>query len=199
MKTNSTIRDFFRSRGSIVRRGELLSHLMNAGTLRKYLDLGIIQRWERGFYYLKEDGLPYDPEVIMVAKKYPHTVLCLVSALSFHDMTTQIPHSIDIAIPYQSNAPKSCYPLLRTFRFRDAIYEAGTEIHDLNGVQLKVYNKEKTLVDAFRFRNLIGMDVFLEALNMYASNPSINLPLIHEYAALRRVTGKMMPYLETLV
>lgn len=80
-----------------------------------------------------------------------------------------------------------------------AIYEAGTEIHDLNGVQLKVYNKEKTLVDAFRFRNLIGMDVFLEALNMYASNPSINLPLIHEYAALRRVTGKMMPYLETLV
>lgn len=199
MKTPSSIRDFFRSRGGIVRRGELLSDLMNAGTLRKYLDLGIIQRWERGFYHLKENSLPYNPEMIMVAKKYPQAVICLVSALSFHDMTTQIPHSIDIAIPYQSNAPKSSYPLLRTFRFRDAIYEAGMEIYDLKGVQLKVYNKEKTLVDAFRFRNRIGMDVFLEALRTYAGSHSINLPLIHEYAALRGVTGKMMPYLETLV
>lgn len=199
MNMHSSIRDFFRSQGGMVRRGQILSDLMNAGMLRKYVDLGVIQRWERGFYYLKEDSIPCSPETIMVAKKYPQAVICLVSALSFHDMTTQVPHAIDIAIPYQSNAPKSAYPLLRTFRFRDAIYEAGMEIHDLEGAKLKVYNKEKTLVDAFRFRNRIGMDVFLEALKIYAGSHSVNLPLIHEYAALRRVARQIMPYLEILV
>lgn len=199
MNTHSSIKEFFRSHGGVVRREEILSNLMNAGMLRKYMDLGVIQRWERGFYYLKEDNLPYSPEMIMVAKKYHQAVICLMSALSFHDMTTQIPHFIDIAIPYKSNAPKSSYPLIRAFRFRDAIYEAGMEIHDLEGVKLKVYNKEKTLVDAFRFKNRIGMDVFLEALKIYAAGHPVNLPLIHEYATLRGVSRKMMPYLETLV
>lgn len=163
------------------------------------MEMGIIQRWGRGFYCLNDESLPYEPEMLMIARKYPAAVICLVSALSFHDMTTQIPHAVDIAIPYQGNAPKSSYPLIRTFRFRDAIYEAGIETHDIQGVPLKVYNREKTLVDVFRFRNRVGMDVFLEALKMYANSHPVNLPLIHEYAALRGVTRTIMPYLETLV
>lgn len=150
-------------------------------------------------YRLRGDKLPDAPEMLMVSRKYPASVICLVSALSFHDLTTQIPHAVDIAIPYRGNAPKSTYPLIRTYRFRDAIYEAGIDNHDIQGVPLKVYNKEKTLVDVFRFRNRIGMDVFLEALNTYAKNHPINLPLLHEYAALRGVSRTIMPYLETLV
>lgn len=193
------MKDFFRSRGGVVRRGELIPALMNTGMLRKYMEHGIIQRWGRGFYCLSDESLPYEPEILMVAKKYPQAVICLVSALSFHDLTTQVPHVIDIAILYKGNAPKSSYPLMRTFRFRDTIYEAGIETHDLEGVKLKVYNKEKTLVDVFRFRNRVGMDVFLEALKMYAASQPANLPLIHEYAALRGITQNIMPYLETLV
>lgn len=195
----SRIKNYFHSHGGVVRRGELLSELMSVGMLRKYIKLGIIERWGRGFYCLSDVSPLYSPEILMVAKKYPHAVICLVSALSFHDMTTQVPHVIDIAIPYKGSIPKSSHPLVRAVRFRDAIYKAGAETHDLEGVKLKVYNKEKTLVDVFRFRNRIGMDVFLEALKMYAANQPANLPLIHEYAALRGVTQSIMPYLETLV
>lgn len=107
------------------------------------MEMGIIQRWGRGFYCLNDKSLPYEPEMLMVARRYPAAVICLVSALSFHDMTTQIPHAVDIAIPYQGNAPRSSYPLVHTFRFRDAIYEAGIETHDMQGVPLKVYNMER--------------------------------------------------------
>ncbi|MDH3069464.1 hypothetical protein QET40_10130 [Akkermansia sp. N21169] len=199
MTIPTPVKEFFQSKGGVVRRGELLPALMTARMLQKYMELGIIQRWARGMYRLSDENLHDVPEMLMVARKYPAAVICLVSALSFHDMTTQIPHAVDIAIPYQGNAPRSSYPLVHTFRFRDAIYEAGIETHDMQGVPLKVYNKEKTLVDVFRFRNRVGMDVFLEALKMYAGNHSVNLPLIHEYAALRGVTRTIMPYLETLV
>lgn len=198
MTIPTPVKEFFRSNGGVVRRGELLPALMTARMLQKYMERGIIQRWGRGLYRLSDENLHDVPEMLMVARKYPAAVICLVSALSFHDMTTQIPHSVDIAIPYQGNAPRSSYPLVRTFRFRDAIYEAGIETHGMQGVPLKVYNKEKTLVDVFRFRNRVGMDVFLEALKMYANNHPVNLPLIHEYAALRGVTRTIMPYLETL-
>lgn len=199
MNIPTSVQEFFRNRGGFARRGELLPALMSARTLQKYMEQEIIQRWGRGMYRLREDNLPDAPEMLMVARKYPASVICLVSALSFHDLTTQIPHAVDIAIPYRGNAPKSTYPLIRTYRFRDAIYEAGIDIQDIQGVPLKVYNKEKTLVDVFRFRNRIGMDVFLEALNTYAKNYPINLPLLHEYAALRGVSRTIMPYLETLV
>lgn len=199
MTIPTPVREFFRNKGGVVRRGELLPTLMTARMLQKYMERGIIQRWGRGIYRLRDEDLHDVPEMLMVARKYPAAVICLVSALSFHDMTTQIPHAVDIAIPYQGNAPKSSYPLIRTFRFRDAIYEAGIETHDMQGVPLKVYNREKTLVDVFRFRNRVGMDVFLEALKMYANNHPVNLSLIHEYAALRGVTRTIMPYLETLV
>lgn len=199
MTIPTPVKEFFRSKGGIVRRGELLPTLMTARMLQKYMERGIIQRWGRGIYRLSDENLHDVPEMLMVARKYPAAVICLVSALSFHDMTTQIPHAVDIAIPYQGNASRSSYPIIRTFRFRDAIYEAGIETHDMQGVPLKVYNREKTLVDVFRFRNKVGMDVFLEALKMYANNHPVNLPLIHEYAALRGVTRTIMPYLETLV
>lgn len=199
MTIPTPVKEFFRSKGGIVRRGELLPTLMTARMLQKYMEQGVIQRWGRGIYRLSDESLHDVPEMLMVVRKYPAAVICLVSALSFHDMTTQIPHAVDIAIPYQGNAPKSSYPLVHTFRFRDAIYEAGIETHDMQGVPLKVYNREKTLVDVFRFRNRVGMDVFLEALKMYANNHPVNLPLIHEYAALRGVTRTIMPYLETLV
>lgn len=198
MTIPTPVKEFFRSKGGVVRRGELLPTLMTARMLQKYMERGMIQRWGRGLYRLSDENLHDVPEMLMVARKYPSAVICLVSALSFHDMTTQIPHAVDIAIPYQGNAPRSSYPLVRTFRFRDAIYEAGIETHDMQGVPLKVYNMEKTLVDVFRFRNRVGMDVFLEALKMYANNHPVNLPLIHEYAALRGVTRTIMPYLETL-
>ena len=199
MTIPAPVKEFFRSKGGIVRRGELLPALMTARMLQKNMERGIIQRWGRGIYRLREENLQDVPEMLMVVRKYPAAVICLVSALSFHDMTTQIPHAVDIAIPYQGNVPKSSYPLIRTFRFRDAIYEAGIETHDMQGVPLKVYNREKTLVDVFRFRNRVGMDVFLEALKMYANSHTVNLPLIHEYAALRGVTRTIMPYLEPLV
>lgn len=199
MAIPTPVKEFFRNKGGVVRRGELLPALMTARMLQKYMERGIIQRWGRGIYRLSDENLHDVPEILMVARKYPAAVICLVSALSFHDMTTQIPHAVDIAIPYQGNAPKSSYPLIRTFRFRDAIYEAGIETHDMQGVPLKVYNREKTLVDVFRFRNRVGMDVFLEALKIYANNHPVNLPLIHEYAALRGVTRTIMPYLEALV
>lgn len=105
MTIPAPIKDFFRNKGGVVRRGELLPALMTARMLQKYMEMGIIQRWGRGFYCLNDKSLPYEPEMLMVARRYPAAVICLVSALSFHDMTTQIPHAVDIAIPYQGMLP----------------------------------------------------------------------------------------------
>lgn len=134
-----------------------------------------------------------------MATRVPKGVICLISALSFHDITTQIPHKVYIALERKSESPRLEYPPLAIHRFTGKAFHEGIVKHLIDGLEIKVYNPEKTLADCFKFRNQIGMDVVLEALKLYRSKKKFNMKDIYYYARICRVENVMRPYLEALV
>jgi predicted transcriptional regulator of viral defense system len=102
-----------------------------------------------------------EPDLATVAKRVPGGVVCLISALAFHELTTQIPHEVHLALRRSARTPALAYPPLHVFRFSDAAFAAGIELHLLDGVPVRIYGPEKTLADCFKFRNKIGLDVAL--------------------------------------
>ncbi len=162
-------------------------------------DKGVVERISRGVYRLVELPPVSNPDLFAIAIRYPNAVVCLVSALSFHEITTQIPHEVSIAVSRESRAPSMDYPPLLVHRFTNEAYEAGIEEHQIDGTKVKVYNAEKTLVDCFKFRNKVGMDVVLEALKLYRSRMKFDYKKILEYARVCRVEKVMRPHLEASI
>ena len=140
-----------------------------------------------------------NPDLVTVSLRVPHAVICLISALAYHDITTHIPHSISIAVPRESRPPSLDYPPIAVHRISDQAYRADIEEHDIDGASVKIYNVEKTLVDCFKFRNKIGMDVVLEALKLYKAHKKDNFGRLLEYAKICRVDKVMRPYLEVSI
>jgi predicted transcriptional regulator of viral defense system len=140
-----------------------------------------------------------NPDLVTVGLRFPNAVICLVSALAYHDITTQIPHSISVAVPRESRLPSLDHPPLLVRRFSDQAYSAGIEEHQIDGVPVKIYSTEKTLADCFKFRNKIGMDVVLEALKLYKTRKKFNIGELLKYAKICRVERVMRPYLEVSV
>jgi predicted transcriptional regulator of viral defense system len=129
----------------------------------------------------------------------PRAVICLISALYFHELTTQIPHQVHFALPRDVKAPKIKHPPIKAFHLSEASYTAGIEEHTLDGVVVKMYSKEKTIADCFKFREKIGLNIALEALKDYLSRPGPDVLLVVKYAQVNRVENVMRPYLESLV
>ena len=123
-------------------------------------------------------------------------MLCLISALSYHDMTTQIPHEIHLALPRGAEPPRLEYPPLRIFWFSGKAYSEGIETSIMDGVEIRVYSPEKTLADCFKYRNKIGMDTVLEALKFYRQRKKMRVDRLMHYARICRVENVMRPYLE---
>jgi predicted transcriptional regulator of viral defense system len=126
-------------------------------------------------------------------------VICLISALYFHELTTQIPHQVYFALPRDVKTPKIGYPPIKVFHFSVEPYQAGIEEHVLDGVGVKIYSREKTIADCFKFRQRIGMDIALEALQDYLHQPRADVSLLMKYARVTKVEKVMHPYLEALV
>jgi predicted transcriptional regulator of viral defense system len=139
-----------------------------------------------------------NPDLVTVAVSVPKAVICLISALSFHRLTTQIPHKVYIALPELTRSPRQDYPPLAIHRFRGKAFDEGIENHLIDGVNVKIYSPEKTLADCFKFRNKIGMDVVLEALKFYRSQKKFDIKAIMKYAKICRVEKQMRPYLEAM-
>jgi predicted transcriptional regulator of viral defense system len=136
---------------------------------------------------------------VTVTAKIPHSVVYLISALAFHEMTTQIPHAVWIAVPRNSEPPRLGYPPIRVVRLSPAPYESGIESHTIDGVTVKVYSREKTLADSFKHRGEIGLDTVLEAVRMYKALGRVDVDAILRHAALCRVARVARPYLESLL
>lgn len=168
-------------------------------TLYSLCDKGIIERISRGVYRLVELPPVGNPDLVIVALRSPKSVVCLLSALSFHGITTQIPHEVSIAIPQGSRPPSLEYPPLLVHRFAEEAYHAGIEEHRIDGEIVKVYSPEKTLADCFKFRNKLGMDVVLEALRLYRSGKEFDYGKVLEYARICRVEKIARPYLEATI
>ena len=186
-------------RGSFIRAKDAAAAGIHSRTLAKLKGEGKLEQLSRGTYRLKSQKTLSNPDLVIVAISAQNAVICLISALSFHRLTTQIPHEVSIAIREKSRSPRLSYPPLKVHRFRGKAYDEGIEKHRIDGVTVEIYNPEKTLADCFKFRNKIGLDVFLEALKMYRSRKRIHTEAMLKYARICRVEKQMRPYLEAIV
>lgn len=196
---NQTPEEIFRAAGSRLRMSEAISKGISRYMLYKLLKAGVIERVSRGIYQLTDLPPMRNPDLATVALRFPDAVVCLISALSFHDLTTQVPHEVSVAVPRTARIPQLNYPPLRVHRFSRQAYETGIEDHQLDGVRVKIYSREKTIVDSFKFRNRIGMDVTLEALKLYQQRGNAAFESILGYARICRVENVIRPYLEAIM
>jgi predicted transcriptional regulator of viral defense system len=189
----------FRRHGGILR----MTDALQAGVLRRTLyamrDAGRVEALARGLYRLTDAPPLSNPDLVTVAAKVPHGVAYLISALAFHEMTTQIPHAVWIAVPRNSQPPRLDYPPIRSVRLSPAPYETGIDTHPIDGVTVKVYSREKTLADCFKHRGEVGLDTVLEAVRMYKAQGRVDVDAILRYAAVCRVARVAQPYLESLL
>jgi predicted transcriptional regulator of viral defense system len=193
------IEKFRRHRG-ILRTSEAKKLGIDYRTLARMVDSGLVVQEARGIYQLAELSPPGNPDLIQIALRVPNSIVCLISALHFHNLTTQIPHRVYIALPRtHKGVPRIEYPPLDIVWLSEAPYRAGIEEHELDGVLVRIYSREKTIADCFKFRNKIGMDVALEALQDYMSRRDRNIERLVEYARIDRVEQVIRPYLEALV
>ena len=162
-------------------------------------DAGKLERLERGLYRLANAKPLGNPDLVTVSHKVPKGVVCLISALAFHRLTTQIPHSVYLAIPANDQAPAMQYPPLRIFWYSKPVYESGIEEVTLDGTPVRVYSAKKTLADCFKYRNKLGIDVCTEALNLYRQRGRMRLDQIEQFARVCRVERVMRPYLEAIL
>lgn len=187
----------FNEHGGILRTRDALAAGIHPRTLYAMRDSGDLEQTARGLFRLTKFPLPGEPDLLTVAKRVPKGVLCLFSALAFHQLTTQVPHRIQIALPRNARAPKLAYPPIQIFRFSEASFTAGVETHFLDGVPVRIFSPEKTLADAFKYRNKIGLDAAIEALRAYRNRKKPQFKKILDYARICRIEKIIRPYLES--
>jgi len=187
------------AKGGTIRTGEALAAGIHPRTLYAMRDSGALVTLARGLYRLASLPPVGDPDLALVAGRIPNGVVCLISALAIHELTTQIPHTVHLAIPRSARYPRLRGLPLTVYRFSQPAFSEGITAHDIGGATVRVYDAEKTIADCFKFRNRIGMDVVLEALATYRQRPRASMQRILEYARIDRVDSKIRPYLESHV
>ena len=185
--------------GGIIRTAEALKAGVHPRTLYALRDSGALERVSRGVYRLADQAPIFNPDLVTVALRIPRAVICLVSALHFHEITTQIPHKVSIALERGAETPRLDQPPLSVHRFSKEAFSSGIGQHEIDGVTVRIYSPEKTLADCFKFRNKIGMDIVLEALKLYRDRKRFRTDRLLEYARICRVDNVMKPYLEALL
>ena len=185
-----------RAKGGIIRTSDALKAGVHPRTLYALRDNGTLEQLTRGVYRLTDGESLSEPDLVTVATRIPKAVVCLVSALAFHELTTQIPHAVSIALEKGAKSPVLEYPPIAIHHFSKEAFLAGIEQREIDGVSVRIYSVEKTLVDCFKFRNKIGMDIFLEALQLYRKGRKLRISELLESARICRVERPIMPYLE---
>jgi predicted transcriptional regulator of viral defense system len=161
-------------------------------------DGGLIEQVSRGLYKVIEVNVE-NLDLLVVSHRSPNAVICLESALSFHEITTQIPRSVNIALPKGAKKPKIEHPPVTVFHFSEAAFSSGIEEYEVNNEKVRIYTPEKTLADCFKFRNKLGMDIVLEALKMYKEKYRFDGPKLMTFSRICRVSKIIQPYVESLL
>ena len=144
--------DAIREMGCTIRTLDAIQAGIHPRALYQLRDSGELEVLSRGVYRLMDQDQMSDPDLVIVAKRVPQAVICLVSALAYHDITTQIPHAVFIALPKGAETPRVDNPPISVHRFSEAALKEGVETHQIDGVSISVYCPEKTLADCFKFR-----------------------------------------------
>jgi predicted transcriptional regulator of viral defense system len=194
-----TAKQIFSEHNNFLSATEAIQLGIQSRTLYQMRDTGILVRESRGIYRLADGPDWSNPDLALVALRIPKGVICLISALNFHDLTTQIPRRVDVALLQSSEKPRLEYPPTRYTWLSPKSFAAGMEQHDLDGVQLRVYSIAKTITDCFKFRNKIGMDVALEALRDGLQSQRCSVGEILGFARINRVERVIAPYMEAML
>jgi len=166
--------------------------------LTRLVQAGKLERVARGLYGIPGAKISEHRSLAEVSARVPKGVVCLLSALRVHEIGTQAPHEIWIAIPSHMVSPRLDQPAIRVVRMSDAALADGTDRMTIDGVDVPVFNSARTVVDCFRFRNKIGLDVALEALRDGWSQRKFTLDDLWRHATLGRVANVMRPYIEAI-
>lgn len=166
--------------------------------LQRLLARGELVKHGRGLYRLPDAEVTEHHSFAQACKRVPQGVVCLLSALSYHGLTTQAPFEVWMAVPRKAWSPQVEEPKLRIVRFTGAAMTTGIEKTNIEGVNVRVYNVAKTVADCFKYRNKIGMDVALETLRDAWRQKRCTMDALWRYAKINRVANVMRPYLEML-
>jgi predicted transcriptional regulator of viral defense system len=173
------------------------------GISRSYLyvlhNSGLLQKITRGLYALPGTHVSEHITLIEIAKRIPNAIICLLSALGYYDLTTQLPHEVWITIPRGAWRPKTDYPSLNLTYASKEVYSYGVLEHKINGVSVKIYSPAKTIADCFKFRNKIGLDIAIEALRKGWETKKIDMDELVKAAKICKVSKVIRPYLEAIV
>jgi len=191
--------DFIKNKGGIASFSAILKAGFHPDSLIALEKEGKVEKIARGLYRLSGYEFGEYPDFLMAALQAPRGVICLLSALCFHEVTVEIPKCVDIAIPRGTHAYRIKYPPVRFYRFSPESWKAGIEEHKIEGHQIKVYNLAKTIADCFKFRNKIGMNVVQESLKIAVTKKNIKPNEIMRYARICRVDNIIKPLLQFML
>lgn len=191
--------EIFTAHKGILKTKQALALGISPRTLYAMRDAGLIRQISRGVYQLAAQEPPGNPDLVSVALRIPKAVICLISALYFYGLTTQIPHKVYIALPQAAEKPRLDFPPLDIVWLSEKSYNAGIIEQQVDSVPIKIYSREKTIADCFKFRNKIGIDVALEALKDYIKTPGREIDELLSYARIDRVEKLISRYLEALL
>lgn len=186
------------TRSGTLRSSDLVAQGVSRTQLSRWVASGALQRLARGLYALPNYAPNQHASLVEVARRAPHVVFCLLTALRFHELTTQSPFEVWIAIGNKDHPPRLAHPKLRVQRFSPASLNYGVEEHRVDGATLRITDVAKTVADCFKFRNKVGLDVALEALRDAVHERRTSTDAIWRAAKVCRVATVMRPYLESL-
>ena len=182
----------------IIKANEAIKKHIHPRTLYNLRDKGVLEQVSYGLYKLKQNKISH-PDFVTVALRTPNGVICLISALAFHNLTTQISHKIWIAVKRGAHRPKIDYPPVSIHQFSNRSFSSGIDKHTFDRIPVKIYNPEKTIVDCFKFRNKIGINIVLEALAFYRERKTFNPSKLIKYAKICRTENIIKPYVESII
>lgn len=193
--------EIIHKQGGIIRTQEAFQLGIHRRTLYGLRDEGVLFPVARGLFHLADgpDSLPTEIDLVNVAKLVPQGVICLISALSFHELTTEIPHEVWIAVERKAHKPRVKYPPVRAMFFTGACFNEGIEVHRIMEQDVRIYNASKTVIDCFRWRNAVGIDVALDAARTYLKRRDASPSRLMDYARLCNVEKLVTPYLEAML
>ena len=189
--------DSARQRG-MLRSSDFVGAGASRVTLTRLTASGQLEKVGRGLYRVPQTPMSADESLVVIALRVPQAVFCLLTALQFHGLTTQLPRQVWLAMPRGSHAPRIDYPPFRMVQYSGAAYAEGIEVFERDQVMLRVYGVAKTVADCFKHRSAIGLDVALEALKEVRAGQRASADDLWRFAKICRVANVMRPYLEAI-
>jgi len=200
MKTRDldTALNAFREKGGTLRTRDLIALGVHTDALYALREAGQVVELGRGLYRVADAEEAEHPDLAEVAARAPNAAVCLISALSYHEITTQIPSSVHLAVPQGDYHRIKLSMPVTVYRFDPKTFKEGLETNRVGGMPVRVYSTARTVADCFKFRNKIGLDVAIEALRLARQRKRVQNRELLRYARLLRVEKTISPYLQAI-